>query len=134
MKIFFDENIGRGVPEALRLVGFGDVNYVVNMFAEQQAAQGVSDEAWIPRIGSDWLVISKDQQLLKRPAQQELLARHGVGLICITSRNPRSRDLLEFMLRRMKRLEAIDREVNRPFAFRVALRGRFNRIELPVAA
>ncbi len=76
MRIFFDENIGRGVPEALRLIGFGDVDYVINMFADQHAAQGVSDEFWIPQIGSHRLVISKDQQLLKRPAQIELLARY----------------------------------------------------------
>lgn len=95
MRIFFDENIGRGVPEALRLVGFRDVNYVVNMFADRHAAQGVTDEDWIPHIGEGWLVVSKDQQLLKRPSQAELLAHHRVGLICITSPNATGRDLLD---------------------------------------
>lgn len=134
MQLFFDENIGRGVPEALRLVGFQDVNYAVNMFAGEGAAQGVADEVWIPRIGADWLVVSKDQQLLKRPDQMRLLVQHQIGLICITSSTARSRDLLELLLRRMSRLEEIDRGVQRPFAYRVSLRGRFTPIDLPLAS
>ena len=134
MRLFFDENMGRGVPEALRLVGFQDLNYAVNMFAREHAAQGVADEVWIPRIGADWLVVSKDQQLLKRPDQMRLLVEHRVGLICITSSTARSSDLLELLLRRMPRLEKIDRDVQRPFAFRVSLRGPFIPINLPLSS
>lgn len=131
MKLFFDENMGSGVPEALRLVGIREVNYVTNMFAGEHSAQGVADEEWIPRIGSDWLVVSKDQQLLRRPAQLQLLAQHHLGIICITSATARSRDLLEFMLRRMAQLEEIDSQTPRPFAFRVSLRGPFVEFALP---
>ncbi len=131
MKLFFDENMGNGVPEALRLVGIRDVNYVTNMFADVHTAQGIADEEWIPRIGSDWLVVSKDQQLLRRPAQLQLLAQHRLGIICITSATARSRDLLEFMLRRMARLDEIDSRIPRPSAFRVSIRGPFTRLFLP---
>ncbi len=129
MKLFFDENMGRGVPEALRMVGFRDINYATNMFSV-----GIPDEEWIPRIGNDWLVISKDQNLLRRPGQRELLGEHRVGLVCITSAGARSRDLLEFMLRRMARLEEIDGSHPRPFAFRVSLRGPFQSVSLTTAA
>lgn len=100
MRLFFDENIGRGVPEALRLVGIVDVDYVTHMFRDEFAnGQGVTDEEWIPRIGDRWLVISKDQGLLRKPAQARLLAVHRVGLICITAPRVKSVDLLAFMLR-----------------------------------
>ena len=132
MRIFFDENTGRGVPEALRLVGFEDINYVTNMFRNEFAnGQGVADEEWIPRIGDQWLVISEDQGLLRKPGQLQLLAAHRVGLICITAPRAQSRDLLAFMLRRMKQLEAIDATTPRPFAFKVALRGPFRPVDLP---
>ena len=132
MKLFFDENTGRGVPEALRLVGVVDVSYVTNMFRDEfDNGQGVADEEWIPRIGDQWLVISEDQGLLRKPAQLRLLAAHRVGLICVTAPRASSRDLLAFMLRRMTQLEAIDATTPRPFAFKVALRGPFRPVELP---
>ena len=132
MRLFFDENIGRGVPEALRLVGIADIDYVTHMFrGELENAQGVTDEEWIPRIADHWLVISKDQGLLRKPAQARLLAAHRVGLICITAPRVKSVDLLAFMLRRMAQLEEIDETVARPFAFRVSMRGPFRQVPLP---
>ena len=132
MRLLFDENTGSGVPKALRLVGFDNVNYITNMFRDEfDNGQGVADEQWIPRIGDHWLVISEDQGLLRKPAQLRLLATHRVGLICITATRASSRDLLEFMLRRMTQLEAIDATTPRPFAFKVALRGPFRPVELP---
>lgn len=125
MKLYFDENMGRGVPEALRMVGFRDVNHSVNMFSV-----GIADEEWIPIVGSEWLVISKDQNLLRRPEQRRLLARHRLGLVCITSSSARARDLLAFMLRRMERLEQLDDATTRPFAFRVSLHGPFQEVTL----
>lgn len=132
MRWFFDENIGRGVPEALRLVGIADIDYVTHMFrGEFENGQGVTDEEWIPRIADHWLVISKDQGLLRKPAQARLLAAHRVGLICITAPRVKSVDLLAFMLRRMAQLEEIDATVARPFAFRVSMRGPFRQVPLP---
>ena len=62
MRILFDENTGSGVPKALRLVGFDNVNYITNMFRDEiEKGQGVADEQWIPRVGDQWLVISEDQ-------------------------------------------------------------------------
>ena len=132
MRLFFDENIGRGVPEALRLVGIADVDYVTHMFRDEfENGQGVTDEEWIPRIGNHWLVISKDQGLLRKPTQARLLAAHRVGLICITTPRVKSVGLLAFMLRRMAQLEEIDATVARPFAFRVSMRGPFRQVPLP---
>ena len=75
MRLFFDENIGRGVPEALRLVGIADIDYVTHMFRDEfENGQGVTDEEWIPRIGSHWLVISKDQGLLRKRGSWRLTA------------------------------------------------------------
>ena len=71
MKLLFDENTGSGVPKALRLVGFDNVNYITNMFRDEfDKGQGVADEQWIPRVGDQWLVISEDQGLLRKPGQR----------------------------------------------------------------
>lgn len=135
MKLFFDENVGSGVPRALRLVRVEDVHYLTEMFStDGRPAQGIQDEDWIPEIGSSFLVLSRDIKLLRRPAQRELLAENAVGIICITDAYASPRDMLAFVLRRMSRLEEIDKTTSRPFAFRVSLRGAFHRVNLPVIA
>lgn len=128
MKLFFDENIGYRVPKALRLVNVGDVDYLTEWFGiEGKPAQGVRDEDWIPAIGSSHLVITLDQRLLRRPNQRKLLADYGVGLICVTSAHAPSKEMLLFVLRRLDRLEQLDSDTPRPFAFRVSLKGPFVR-------
>ncbi|MXX81560.1 MAG: hypothetical protein F4Y69_11125 [Chloroflexi bacterium] len=128
MKLFFDENIGYRVPEALRLVRVDGIDYLTDRFGvEGQPAQGIRDEEWIPAIGSSHLVLSLDKRLLRRPAQRKLLLDCGVGLICITSAHASPREMLHFVLRRMDRLERLDADIPRPFAFRVSLNGPFIR-------
>lgn len=126
MKLFFDENIGYRVPEALRLVDVAGVDYLTDMFAiAGQPAQGVRDEDWIPAIGSSHLVISLDKRLLRRPSQRKLLMDHNVGIVCLTSAHAAPREMLAFVLRRFLRLEQLDANTRRPFAFRVSLQGPF---------
>ena len=82
MKLFFDENVGYRVPEAMRLVGVEDVHYLTEMFGvEGRPAQGVKDQDWIPVIGDSYLALSRDARLLRRPHQKLLLAEHRVGII-----------------------------------------------------
>ena len=126
MRLFFDENIGYRVPEALRLVDVDGVDYLTNWFAiEGRPAQGVKDEDWIPAIGSSHLVISLDMKLLRRPRQRRLLMEHEVGIVCLTSAHTTPREMLTFVLRRFPRLEQLDTDTSRPFAFRVSLKGPF---------
>ena len=118
MKLFFDENIGYRVPEALRLVDVAGVDYLTDMFAiAGQPAQGVRDEDWIPAIGSSHLVISLDKRLLRRPSQRKLLMDHNVGIVCLTSAHAAPREMLAFVLRRFLRLEQLDANTQQTLCF-----------------
>lgn len=131
MKLFFDENVGYRVPEALRLVRVDNVEYLTQRFGvDGRPAQGVKDQDWIPVISDSHLVISRDTRLLRRPHQKQLLADHRVGIVCITAAYASPIEMLAFMLRRLEGLRKLD-ALPRPFAFRTTLRGPFNRVELP---
>ena len=129
MRLFFDENIGYRVPQALRLVQVEGVEYLVEKFGSTgKPAQGVKDEQWIPEVGDEYLVISRDVRLLRRARQRAMLVEHHVGLVCITSPYASPRDMLLFMLSRMSRLEQLNEQTKRPFAFRTSLNGPFARV------
>ena len=129
MKLFFDENVGRGVPEALRLVGLRDVQYVVSMFRAQiERGTPVPDEQWIPIVGArGWLLFSEDLGILEAEEQRKLLIRSGVGAVFLHPGRVKRRDVLELLLRKWTWLETIDANEPRPFAFILNPSGRARR-------
>lgn len=125
MNIFFDENIGSGVPLALRNVGFRNVHYLAATFRWRiRRGERVYDNEWIPVVGRrGWLVITEDLAILDNEAERALLVQHDVGIVFLKAAKLPARDVLAFMLRRMKWLEEIDRQP-RPFAYVTGLRGQ----------
>jgi hypothetical protein len=91
VKLFFDEDVGRGVPDALRAINACDtVSYVRHTFRSQIQAgrfpDGVKDEDWIPFAGrGGWLVVSCNTRILDAEAQRNLWIAEGVGGIFLTS-------------------------------------------------
>jgi hypothetical protein len=133
VKLFFDEDVGRGVPEALRAIDACDtVSYVRLAFRSQIQAgrfpDGVKDEDWIPFAGrGGWLVVSCNVRILDAEAQRNLWITEGVGGVFLTSGHEKKLDVLRLMLRKLDWLEAIDREVARPFAYLLPMRGSARR-------
>ena len=126
MKLFFDEDTGRGVPEALRAIGIR-CEYVSQNVQVGGVAKGTADEDWIPRAGQRrLLVFSCNQEILRAEAQRELWINANVGGVFLTSGQEKKRDLLLLILRRYEWLEAID-ETPRPFAYKVDIRGKARR-------
>jgi len=125
MNMFFDENIGRGVPLALRNVGFRNVRYLRETFRKRiRRGERIYDRDWIPMVGQQgWLAITEDLAILDNEDERALLLEHNVGIVFLKAANLPASDVLAFMLRRMKWLEAIDQQP-RPFAYVTGLRGR----------
>lgn len=129
MKLFFDEDIGKGVPEALDAVGLKTVTHLRRAFRNQlrrgRFRDGVKDEDWIPFAGQGgWLVFSANTGILEADAQRSLWIEHNVGGVFLTTGQENKVEVLKLVLRRWDWLEGIDAKQPRPFAYRLSMRGR----------
>jgi hypothetical protein len=130
VKLFFDEDVGRGVPDALRAVGLTNVSYVRREFRARlkRTRQPVLDEEWLPYVGKGgWLAFSCNRGILEAEAQRNLLISEGVGIVFLTTGQEKSVEVLKLILRKWDWLEAIDRNEPRPFAYVTTLRGQATR-------
>ena len=127
MKLFFDEDTGKGVPTALRAVGIR-ADYVGN---RRRFRLGTADEIWLPVAGREqWLVVSCNKAILNAEAQREIFIREKVGAVFLTSGQERKIELLKLILRKLEWLERIDEEETRPFAFEMTIGGKIRRSPL----
>ena len=122
MKLYFDENCGKGVPEALRLVCRSrgiSVGYVGRTKSGRKAERlGANDEEWITYVGrSGSLGISCDKKMLENPVERSVIHKEGAGIVYITTGNEDSVKLLLLLLKELEWLQKVDEEVKRPFAF-----------------
>lgn len=133
MRLFFDEDRGKGVAIALNAVGVQ--TYYVGPTAGQSTpvAKGTFDDVWIPRAGrAGWLVITANKSILTTEHERELWIAHRVGGVFLTTNRLRSVDELALMLRKLKWLESIDLG-ERPFAYMLSPNGHTERApEIPI--
>ena len=126
MRLFFDEDTGRGVPDALHSVGI-PCEYVSKKF---DIAKGTPDELWIPYAGKKGLLVfSCNKGILEAEAQRQLWIENNVGGVFLTSGQERKADVLLLILRRMDWLREIDGSP-RPFAYTVTIHGKWTRQRL----
>jgi hypothetical protein len=127
VRLFFDEDTGRGVPDALRAVGIS-CEYVSKKF---RVAKGTPDELWIPYAGKKGLLVfSCHKGILEAEAQRELWIENDVGGVFLTSGQERKADILLLVLRRMDWLREIDERTTRPFAYMTTIHGKWRRYRL----
>ena len=125
MRLFFDEDQGKGVAIALSEVGVP----TDHVGSKRRIRKGTRDEEWIPIAGEQgWLVISGNKEILTTETQRRLWISHGVGGIFFTTNQIKAIDKLRLLLRKHQWLEDIDRDVARPFAFTVTPRGYTRRM------
>jgi hypothetical protein len=127
--LFFDEDMGRGVPDALWAVGLeSQVDYLRNFYRgrlRQPGAQPIQDEEWLPLVGRNgWLALSCNTGILEAEAQRDILIAERVGIVFLTSGQEKSVEVLRLILRKWDWLEVVDRNQPRPFAYRMTITGR----------
>lgn len=126
MRLFFDEDMGRGIPDALRSIGLGEppneINYIRRVW---RGRTRVLDEEWIPWAAErDYLAFSCNKGILESDAQRELVKSTGLGIVFLTSGQERSVATLQLILRKWAWLETIDADETRPFAYLLSMSGR----------
>jgi hypothetical protein len=121
VKLFFDEDSGKGVAVALRAVGL-PADYVGN---RRRFRTGTEDEIWLPVAGREgWLVFSCNKAIITSDAQRAIFMRAKVGAIFLSTGHEKKLEILKFILRKWDWLERIDRDEPRPFAIEMPISGR----------
>jgi aryl-alcohol dehydrogenase-like predicted oxidoreductase len=87
-EFFVDRSLGKSIVEGLRAAGL-TVYSMADVYGERRA-QRLADEIWLRDAGkNDWIVLTKDDAIRRRPAERDALTEAAVRVFCLTNRNMR---------------------------------------------
>ncbi len=125
MIFFFDRNIGRAIPEALRLL---DLPVQVEAHHDH-FDQTEADDVWLSAVGSQgWIVISQDYKFHEIEPELEALKQHNVGCFYVWGAEAAKWDTMRTFAKAYDKIVKEDERAIRPFAYRVEKRGNLNEI------
>lgn len=89
-----DRSLGKSIVEGLRAAGL-TVHSMADVYGEKRA-QHLADEVWLRDAGeNDWIVLTKDDAIRRRPAERDALTEASVRVFCLTNRNLRGTEQTE---------------------------------------
>lgn len=88
-EFFVDRSLGKSIVVGLRDAGLR-VRSMADVYGEKEA-QLLADEAWLRDAGeNDWIVLTKDDAIRRRPAERDALIEAKVRVFCLTNRHMRA--------------------------------------------
>ena len=118
MRLLCDEDVGTGVPNALKAVGYPvDSLYSLGWL-------GKPYDWWLEHAGNNgWLVFSCNKRQLRSVTERQVIVDHLVGIVYMTSGEESPALMLKVLLNRWDKLELLDSTTQRPFARFLSPRG-----------
>jgi len=96
VRLFFDEDTGKGIPKALRLLGQTGIEFPDR---RGKIRERTADEDWLPFVGrGGYLLFSCNTAILETEGQRNILVRERVGAVFLTTGQARSMDVLRLIL------------------------------------
>jgi PIN like domain len=93
-EFFVDRSLGKSIVEALRATGL-IVHSMADVYGEERA-QRLRDEVWLRDAGrNDWIVLTKDDAIRRRPAERDALTEAAVRAFCLTTAQLRGAEQIE---------------------------------------
>jgi len=93
-EFFVDRSLGKSIVEGLRAAGLS-VRSMAEVYGEKPG-QLLADEVWLRDAGeNDWIVLTKDDAIRRRPAERDALTEAAVRVFCLTNRNMRGEEQTE---------------------------------------
>ncbi|NLT06543.1 MAG: PIN family toxin-antitoxin system [Solirubrobacterales bacterium] len=87
-EFFVDRSLGKSIVLGLRTVGL-TVYSMADVYGERRA-QLLTDEVWLRDAGQrEWIVLTKDDAIRRRPAERDALTAAAVRAFCLTNSNLR---------------------------------------------
>jgi hypothetical protein len=102
-EFFVDRSLGKSVVKALRAKGL-IVHSMADVYGEERA-QRLNDEVWLRDAGErDWVVLTKDDAIRRRPAERDALTEAAVRVFCLTTAQLRSAQQIERFIENRHRI------------------------------
>lgn len=93
-EFFVDRSLGKSIVEGIRATGL-TVHSMADVYGEKPG-QLLPDEVWLRDAGeNDWIVLTKDDAIRRRPAERDALTEAAVRVFCLTNRNLRGAEQTE---------------------------------------
>jgi hypothetical protein len=122
VKLFFDEDMGIGVAEAMLKLGMdAEIARVRKVWKFKDHPEPVPDETWIPWAAyNNYLVISRNTGIIISDSQRQLVADSGLGIVFVPQHlSPIAMFIL--LYRRWNHLEYLYTKETRPFIYHYPL-------------
>ena len=132
MTFFWDKNIPKTIPEALRLLKppFGIEIYLEHYPLSDRYPEG-GDDRWLPFVGGNgWFVITHDWHLHTRLNERRAIEHYDVGVFYLWGAEARKWEVMRLFARTYDRILARAQSTSRPFIYRIAQTGRFYPVSL----
>lgn len=99
-----DRSLGElSLPGALR--DRGEVVHTLRSIYGSRRSQDVRDEEWLELAGAnDWVVLTKDSAIRRRPAELAAIQRHAVRVFCLTSAGLMGEDQIRHVIDNLNRI------------------------------
>lgn len=103
-EFFVDRSLGRHLlPDALQQAGL-TAHTLASVYGEDEA-QKTKDEVWLQVAGErEWVVLTKDDAIRRRPVELAAVEEHSVKMFCLTNANLRGEQQRERFLTNIHRI------------------------------
>ncbi|MBA3866704.1 MAG: hypothetical protein H0X42_10250 [Solirubrobacterales bacterium] len=102
-EFFVDRSLGKSIVAGLRVEGL-TVHSMADVYGEDKA-QRLADEVWLRDAGEqDWIVLTKDDAIRRRPAERDALTEAAVRVFCLTTAQLRGAEQTERFVRNRHRI------------------------------
>jgi predicted nuclease of predicted toxin-antitoxin system len=115
---FIDRSMGRKLADALGAAGLSAIAHD-SIFDED-----TPDEDWLARAGrEEWVVLTKDQWIRRRPIERRALRRARVRAFVFTGGNVSGIEMAEIILEALPRIRRLLKTTPAPFLARISASG-----------
>jgi predicted nuclease of predicted toxin-antitoxin system len=114
LKFFVDNNLSRQLANGMKAFG-EDVIHITEIFPDN-----ADDTEYLPRVGSEgWILVTRDNRIRYRPAEQTAPREHQVGAFFMGGKNLNRCQLIQQLVRNWPRMKELAHKTPVPFAFQV---------------
>ena len=132
MIFFWDKNLPRSIPEALRLMKppFGIEIYLERYPRSDNYKEG-GDDRWLPEVGAQrWFVITQDYQLHVKDNERRAIQDYGIGVFYLWGAEAPKWDIMRLFASSYGGIASRAQTIPRPFIYRVSKTGRISNVPL----
>ncbi len=122
MKFFFDNNLSLNLARAMNLLEEGEGSAI---HLKDKFEGDAKDDVWLAYVGdNDFILITRDKKIRKRPAERMAYRRHNVGAFILTGRIMTKWQGIKQLINSWEEIKRLNTITNKPYAFQIPLRGK----------